>query len=531
MYPIADDSTPPISLFGEHSSSAQHSSAHARGPMPQPSVPPQPFFRARVVDGIVRTDGDPSALVGHRIERAGGRQGGNWVEWRWNGSSLSVNNDAFGAYPVYFAATESSIAISPSIDRLLELGIPRTLDLDALAAFLGVGYYLGADTPFRAIRALPANATLTWRAGELKLEGARPRLDVAEMTRAHAIDGIVELVRAAVERRIPDDDAPFLMPLSGGRDSRHILLELLRAGRPPQLCVTTHHYPTDWGDDPPYAARLCAELGVPHRILEPGPLVAAEWRKNRLTSYCSDEHAWYLPVVDALTGTTPCSYDGLGGGMILERRFMTPRVRRLQDAGRWDELAASLGKKDDDGRARYVALLAPRLRSEITAERTAGRIRSELGHHLDADDPYLSFTLFERTMREITLTPNAMLSGVSAVYTPFMDPAFMAFAASIPGEHINRALHDEALAAAFPKVAHVPFAPTRRPQPARRFQARLNRDLFGLLLRRSDGSLIDRSALARRAAVGSIRGDGWFPWGRRLALTVYLIQLETLTAG
>ena len=276
----------------------------------------------------------------------------------------------------------------------------------------------------------------------------------------------------------------------------------------------------------PGASRASSVSSLPRCGL--APPVAAELRKNSLVSYGSVMHAWFLPVVDALTGHTSYTYEGLPGGSLLERRFVTRRVRELAAAGRWDELAAQIGKKED-GEPRYVALLAPHVREQLTAERGAARIRGELERHLGEDDPFMSYRIWNRTMRELTLTPNAMLSGLTAVYTPYMDPDLMAFALSIPAEHIDRAFHDELLATAYPEVAHVPFSPLRRPRPERRFQRRLDRELLRLLWHDSDGSLVDRPALMGRAARGIARGDDWFTWGRRFSLLTYLVQLEGVT--
>ncbi|MFV2064352.1 MAG: hypothetical protein ACC726_12690 [Chloroflexota bacterium] len=66
------------------------------------------------------------------------------------------------------------------------------------------------------------------------------------------------------------------MPVSGGRDSRHLLLEFIRADHPPALCVTTAHHQFDRGGDVPYASRLCAELGLEYRILA----LAGSWLTN-----------------------------------------------------------------------------------------------------------------------------------------------------------------------------------------------------------------------------------------------------------
>lgn len=244
------------------------------------AAPPAPFLHARQVDGHVVIDGAADASLGHRIDSASPLPEGNWAVWHWDGSRVTVTNDAFGAFPVYYAVTDDSFAISPSIDRLLALGVSRELDVDALAAFLAIGYYLGPDTPFRAIRALPPVATAVWSPGTLSIESDPWLPERAEMSRTTAMEGIIDLTRTAVGRRIPADDDGFIMPISGGRDSRHILIELRRQGHVPVRGVTTHHHGNDWGGDPPFAERLCSELSIPHQTLEPGTLVDAEWRKT-----------------------------------------------------------------------------------------------------------------------------------------------------------------------------------------------------------------------------------------------------------
>ena len=397
--------------------------------------------------------------------------------------------------------------------------------------FLTVGYYVGQDTPFAAIRTLPPAGKLTWGPGGLIVASQPRRFATVSMTRELAIEEAIERTRTAVARCLPDDDAPFLLPVSGGRDSRQILLELIRAGRAPAAGLTVRQYPTDWGGDAPYGEGLCRALGIKHRTLQPGPMIAAEWRKNRLTNYCADEHAWYLPVVDALRGASAFTYDGLGGGMLLHRDFMTRAVRRAWRAGTWDELAAKLGLRDEYGTPRSAPLVEPSLRSALGPDVAAARIRRELGRHLDADNPYLSYTLNNRTVREIALVPTSMLASVTTAFTPFTDPDFVAFAASIPNELAGTRLHTEIIATAFPKVASVPYVPKRRPAADRRFRRRTARDLAGLLRRRSDGSLVDRSGLLRRATISSLTGDGWLTWGRRAALTAYLVQLESIRRG
>lgn len=452
------------------------------------------------------------------------------MEWRWDGEAFTVTNDRYGGFPVYYAITDTSISISPSINVLLERGVSRELDMEALSAFLAVGYYFGSDTPFRNIRALPPATTMIWRQGILTLTSRPSRAQRVEMSRSEAIDGAVELVRSAVGRSIPDTDE-YVMPISGGRDSRHLMLELIRRGHPPSLGVTAHHHALDWGGDPPFAARLCAELGVAHKVVSPGALVPEEWRKNQMTSYCADEHAWYLPVADELSGNTSHSYDGLNGSTSLSRNYYPARAQKLSRAGKWDELAAWMGKKDEQRRPRFSSLISRDVSDALNGEQATARIRRELQRHLDTPEPFLAMRFWNRTIRELSLPSSALLGSVPSVYTPYMDPEWVRFAWSIPNEHIDALFHNDIIARAFPAESQIPYLSSTKPVLGRHFMRKVNRDLLSLLRHASDGSLVGRAGLMRRAALGSVTGSDWFAWGRRASLTTYLVQLESLVAG
>jgi len=48
-----------------------------------------------------------------------------------------------------------------------------------------------------------------------------------------------------VQRRLPAGDERVIVPLSGGRDSRHVLFELVAQRCRPIETVTIHHYPAE----------------------------------------------------------------------------------------------------------------------------------------------------------------------------------------------------------------------------------------------------------------------------------------------
>src|SRR3546814_2318975 len=109
----------------------------------------------------VKTTADGSAvhgrqdlLLGRKRSRDGGADG-IFAEWHWNGETLAAANDRFGFFPLYYFASNSEIAVSPSVEKLIVAGPPPAPHYEALAVFLRIGLFLGEETPFAAIRAVP----------------------------------------------------------------------------------------------------------------------------------------------------------------------------------------------------------------------------------------------------------------------------------------------------------------------------------------------------------------------------------------
>jgi hypothetical protein len=258
--------------------------------------------------------------------------------------------------------------------------------------------------------------------------------------------------------------------------------------------------------------------------------VGDEWRKNRRTSYCADEHAWFGAVASELNGRTSHCYDGLSSATALLESFYSPKLRKLTEAGRWDDLASAMGRRLE-GRPRYAPLIAPQLGRELTAERATARIRTELERHVGTPQPFRSFRFWNRYLRELNLPPTAMLDGVPTVYAPYLDHDYMDFVWSLPPSYVEEDFRDDVIAVYFPESQSIPYRRSPIPRPDRGFMREVGRDLLRLLRDKSDGSLVHRSWLMRRAGRAAVLGDDWFGLGRRAALTVYLVQLEAILAG
>src|SRR5262245_66096684 len=84
------------------------------------------------------------------------------------------------------------------------------------------------------------------------------------------------------------------VPLSGGRDSRHILLELCEQGLRPDFCLTARLFPAPAAyDEVEVAASLCQALGLRRRTLDQREAsMRAETEKELRTGLRSGEHQW-----------------------------------------------------------------------------------------------------------------------------------------------------------------------------------------------------------------------------------------------
>src|SRR5690606_38045443 len=139
-----------------------------------------------------------------------------------------------------------------------------------------------------------------------------------------ALEAYIETFREAIARRLPD--APYVHPLSGGRDSRHILFALVEAGVPPSEVVTLAHVPPKADEDARVAALVAERLGLPHRLLSRSVRpIEDELRKNRLTHFAAPfTHTWATPLVDHLAAYDGVLFDGFGGDVLSMGRYLEP---------------------------------------------------------------------------------------------------------------------------------------------------------------------------------------------------------------
>ncbi len=412
----------------------------------------------RTTEGF-EANGASAADFGHRLEIPGrGQPDGLFASWRWDGRQLTAEIDRYGMTPLFYYSDAKRIGISSSLVRLIETGGDRELDPAALSVFFRLGFFLGNDTPFLRIKQMSPGARLTWD-GQMKLDvPPLPRPVTPAAPQEELIQTYNRLFQKAIEHRILPGE-PFAVPLSGGRDSRHILLELCRQGHKPQFCVTLPSYPPK-GDETQVARAVSQAMGVRHVAVRSLPRMEAELRKNRLTHFCADEHAWFTALTDYLPQKVGVVYDGIGGDVLSAGLFSDEEKLGWYRRGMLDILAQKIARYS---RQSLERLFEPEFARACSYPTAIEQIVHELRKHQDTPNPIAAFYFWNRTRREIALMGLAMLPGLRYVFAPFLDHDLFDFLMGLPGELVSdHQFHNRTLQAAYPDYAALPYAAKSR---------------------------------------------------------------------
>lgn len=492
----------------------------------------KPYLLVKVQREKIETQGLDTAEFGHQVNSAATSvPDGIFARWCWDGGRLVVNNDRYGFYPLFwFSGPNGGVCVSPSLTRLIELGAPTELNTDALAVFFRLGYFLGNDTPFSAIKVVPPNAVFEWKSGELTCHGRYPQTPRASLiNRDEAIDRYIDLFATAMARRVPAS-GKCAVPISGGRDSRHILLEMHRIGISPAVCVSALDNPPDPNQDPEIAKLLCTELGFKHVIVDQRlSVLEAEMRKNRETHFCASAHGWYLALADFLNGNFANVYDGIAGDVLSQSSFLDPHLHAAFRSRNGDVIATALLAKHALSYSALKGVLKGRLKLALDPEIAKRRLSSELERHIDMPNPIASFIFWNRTRREIALAPYNLLQGIPNVYAPYLDHDLFDFMTTLPADLLmDRAFHSDAIARAYPTFAHIPYADKRAlPTNDSHIRARFLSEATRRFLFRKPSPLM-HNTIPRAKMLASFLSRGhikpWIsPW------IVYLDQIEFLS--
>jgi asparagine synthase (glutamine-hydrolysing) len=362
------------------------------------------------------------------------------------------------------------------------------LDYEAVAVFARLGFFVGDATPWTGYRAV-APPGMNDAARSSIWDEPEPVEPIHGRSRSELVATYVDLFRQAIAR-LPHVE-PLALGLSGGADSRHILLELVRQGRGPRVLLTVERSPAD--QDPPVARALAEHFSIPHRTIRARQSYRDELEKNRATSFLTDEHSWVAAYGAALAHETRESFDGLGGDVLSAGPWLWPhRLEHLDDA---EYIAESLMWPEEAVRAS----LAPQFYELVPRDLAKTAVIAEYERWRDEANPIGAFYFRNAMRRETTLQPFGLLHPI-AMHTPFLDPELVSFLRSIPAEElVGRTFHREAIRTGYPEAAHIPFDKDRKASVPRRVAQKLYQraKALQLVLRATESPRLSRQGALR----------------------------------
>jgi hypothetical protein len=260
-------------------------------------------------------------------------------------------------------------------------------------------------------------------------------------------------------------------------------------------------------------------------IVQPTNRASLERRKNAATHLCTDEHAHFVVLADYLRAHTQETYDGIAGDVLSQSTYLRPEPHALFMRGDYAGVASFVldGYGVMMSEQALERVLAPELRREVPRERAIARLTSEVAQHANAANPIGSFFLSSRTRREIALGPYGLMRDLT-VYAPYLDRDLFDFLAALPAELLmDRSLHTEAIARAWPQYAGLPYERKGLKVQDRWIQRRSAAVLMGAVLRGRTRSYLRRATLLPMLAATLADGAAERLWPAPLVL--YLDQI------
>jgi hypothetical protein len=419
------------------------------------------------VNNSLNVSGGKKGFLGYKLDSTSG-DNGIFANWNTDNDSLTLFNDKFGMFPIYYTKTSNGVDFSSSIINLFVSEDHYQLDDAAIAVFLRMGSFIGENTPFSKIKALPPGTKLQFDKNGFRMENSAIACGKnATNSLDDAQDVYGELFKKSVSKFREIFSNKIGIPLSGGRDSRHILFELIASGLNPYSCITMKHQPPKPNEDAEIAKELCSFLDLKHIVLKQDlSLLKMEKEKNILTNFCSIEHSWILPLSRYLFEENYSAiFDGIGGDVLSAGLFLTEYRLNLYIKEKFEDLANEIL-----GPEGYLPhMLTKSAYSRFNREVAINLLVHELKRYVNAPNPVGQFFFWNRARRHIALSSWGILRQKTHVFAPYLDHEVYKFLSSLPAEYfLDHTFHENTIAKHYPAFAHLPYeTKTKSPQRGR----------------------------------------------------------------
>jgi hypothetical protein len=411
------------------------------------------LFSVVIEDGRPVTRGSAAFEISKAVAQQRGRVATS--SWRWDGTTLRAKTSRTGLIPLYYRTSPGRFAIGTRLFEVAAALGSVSLDRTSILLHYAIRHYVGDRTPFSEVRVLTLDSALTWDAGNgVKVVRAPRPIEPWRGDRAEAIRRYDELVRAAVAAsRGPEHHA---IGLSGGRDTRHILLALISQGLGVERIVSIYNSLWAPHTDARIAAALAKRIGKEAEIVPAiADRVTAEIEKNRDTELQTLSHSWGLGLADALAGSRTL-YDGMGGAH-LGRIRLVRNVKKVFPDGKpdWGPMREAALNALMSGHA--LENVPPFLLWPEIVEEARSVLLADMDRYADYPNPLQAYRYFDNVVRDSALFTLRMMPA-REVICPIDDEHVVDFGLGLPWEmSSDPTFQVEALRTSYPDFADIPF--------------------------------------------------------------------------
>jgi asparagine synthase (glutamine-hydrolysing) len=186
--------------------------------------------------------------------------------WDSRRQQLVLARDRLGKKPLFYAEHDGVLSFASELQSILEnRGIPRTVDYQALDAYLALRYVPSPLTAFRAVKKLPPGHRLVHRDGHSTIEPywrLRYAPKRSERDEPELREELLGRLRLAVRRRMIAD-VPLGAFLSGGIDSAAVVAAMAEQSTQPVKTFSIG-FDCDQVNELPDARMLAKRFGTEH---------------------------------------------------------------------------------------------------------------------------------------------------------------------------------------------------------------------------------------------------------------------------
>lgn len=221
---------------------------------------------------------------------------------------LFAARDRVGIKPLYLAHAGENLALSSDLRVLDVLGLCREIDLDALGAYLILGYVPSPMSIYQGTAKVEPGTTLSWKpGGPVTMQRYWTPPEMTAGPQSPDLDELSDLIDRVTQEHMLSD-VPLGVFLSGGLDSSLIASSLTRNNDSVQA-LTVGYSAAPEEDEAPIALRTAAKLGLPIQRIDLDDQSAPEFIED--TFHALDEPLGYSAIVSQLAVSTTATKAGL----------------------------------------------------------------------------------------------------------------------------------------------------------------------------------------------------------------------------